>query len=52
MGRLVEKKGFEYLIKAMPLVLNRIPNCTLLIGGTGPEQKKLKSLVEIFRFRK
>lgn len=46
-GRLVEKKGFEYLIKAMPLVIREIPTTKLIIGGTGPEESKLKNLVNI-----
>jgi glycosyltransferase involved in cell wall biosynthesis len=44
-GRLVEKKGVEFLIKAMPLILLEMPNAKLIIGGSGPDEKKLKNLV-------
>ena len=43
-GRLVEKKGAEYLIKAMPFVLKRLPEAKLLIVGNGPEKNKLVNL--------
>ncbi len=44
MGLLVEKKGFEYLIQAMPEILKK-ENATLVIGGAGVLDGKLKSLV-------
>jgi phosphatidyl-myo-inositol dimannoside synthase len=34
-GRLVRKKGFEYLVDAMPLVRARFPDAHLLIAGGG-----------------
>ena len=40
-GRLVEKKGLHYLIHAMPLILKRHPQATLLIAGDGPEKINL-----------
>ncbi len=43
-GRLAEKKGVEYLIKAMPDVLNKLPNAKLLIVGDGSEKEKLTNL--------
>jgi len=42
-GRLVEKKGVEVLLRAMPLVLDRVPNATLTIVGFGPLEERLKS---------
>jgi glycosyltransferase involved in cell wall biosynthesis len=45
-GRFAEKKGLEYLIKAMPIILEEINNIKLLLVGFGPEEKKLKLLVE------
>lgn len=45
-GRLVEKKGVEYLIKALPLVTSQIPRCLCLIGGAGPESVRLSALAE------
>ena len=44
-GYLIERKGFEYLIRAMPLVLEKYENARLKIVGTGPLESKLKELV-------
>lgn len=43
-GRLVEKKGVEYLLKSIPQTINAIPDLTLTIIGEGPERKKLERL--------
>lgn len=43
-GRMVERKGFKYLIEAIPLILIKIPNVKVIIGGKGPEEKNLKLL--------
>lgn len=40
-GRLVEKKGLIYLIRAMPTILRVHPEVRLLIAGSGPEEKAL-----------
>lgn len=45
-GRFVEKKGFKYLIDAMPMIIDKYPNTKLLIIGFGPEEKKLKMHVK------
>jgi glycosyltransferase involved in cell wall biosynthesis len=42
-GRLVEKKGLEYLIKAMPKIIKVIPGSKLFIIGEGPMEEKLKT---------
>lgn len=44
-GYLIERKGFEYLIRAMPLVLKEHENVRLKIVGSGPLESKLKSLI-------
>jgi len=44
-GRFVERKGFIYLIKAMPLILKEKPDTLLIIGGDGPDYEKLNKLV-------
>ncbi|MBI2139339.1 glycosyltransferase [Candidatus Woesearchaeota archaeon] len=45
-GLLVEKKGVEYLIKAMKEIEPLHPHTALLIVGEGPESERLKSLAE------
>ena len=44
-GRLVEKKGLIYLLKAMPKILERFPQTQLTVIGDGPELNKCKHLV-------
>jgi glycosyltransferase involved in cell wall biosynthesis len=44
-GRLAKQKGVDWLIKAMPAVLNKFPQTILKIAGTGPEEDNLKKLV-------
>jgi glycosyltransferase involved in cell wall biosynthesis len=46
MGRLVREKGVEYLVRAMPHVLERIPAAKLSIVGGGPELEGLQALAE------
>lgn len=43
-GRMVERKGFRYLIEAMPYILGRFQNTKLIIGGDGPEKENLEKL--------
>jgi len=44
LGRLVKKKGVEYLIKAAPYVKKKVPDVSIVIAGDGPELKTLKQL--------
>jgi glycosyltransferase involved in cell wall biosynthesis len=46
LGRLVAKKGVEYLIEAFPAVARRHENAVLLIVGAGPKERELKALAE------
>jgi len=46
LGRLVERKGINYLICAMKRVIIEFPRAKLIIGGTGPELENLKNLAE------
>jgi len=43
-GRLEEKKGVEYLIKAMPAIIKKAPKVKLLIIGSGTLENELKKL--------
>ena len=44
-GRMVERKGFRYLIEALPDVLEKCSNTKLIISGDGPERENLENLV-------
>ncbi|HEX8221209.1 MAG TPA: glycosyltransferase family 4 protein [Chloroflexia bacterium] len=44
-GRMVYKKGFEYLIRALPAVLREHPNARIVLAGGGDLESKLVSLV-------
>src|SRR3972149_4562799 len=44
-GRLVEKKGHEYAIKAIAEVVKRHGNIEYMIAGDGPSRSKLENLV-------
>jgi glycosyltransferase involved in cell wall biosynthesis len=44
-GYLIERKGFEYLIRAMPHVLEEHANARLKIVGSGPMESELKELI-------
>lgn len=44
-GRLVKKKGFDNLIRAMATVNRTFPSTKLVIGGSGPEEVNLRKLV-------
>ena len=43
-GRLVPRKGVDRLIQAMPEITRAVPGATLVVGGTGPEEKRLRKL--------
>ncbi len=45
-GRLVEKKGLIYLLRAMPAILQVHPEARLLIAGSGPEEQNLRKEAE------
>lgn len=41
-GRLVPKKGLQFLLKALPSIIARRPGATLKIAGFGPEEETLR----------
>lgn len=50
-GRLVKQKGVDILIKSLPIVLESVENIHLYIAGSGPQYKKLNSLVDKLNLR-
>jgi len=48
-GRLHPRKGFQYVISAMPHILREIPKTILVIIGDGPYRKTLESLARSLR---
>ena len=44
-GRIDTRKGIEFLIRSMPLVVEEIPEAKLTIGGKGCDLEKMKALV-------
>jgi glycogen(starch) synthase len=51
MGRLVEKKGFDLLIRAFSLISAEFPDFHLLIAGDGEEREHLERLVDGMNLR-
>lgn len=45
-GRLVERKGVDKVIEAMPEILKEVPNLVYMIIGNGPHKEKLLELKE------
>jgi len=45
-GRLSGEKNFQLLVRAMPIILQSIPNAKLVIHGDGSERKKLETLID------
>jgi len=44
-GRIDRRKGIEFLIRSMPLVLAEVPDALLFVGGTGSHLERMKALV-------
>jgi glycosyltransferase involved in cell wall biosynthesis len=44
-GRLDKRKGIEFLIRSMAIVKQEVPDAALLVGGTGRDLVRMKSLV-------
>lgn len=49
LGRLVKKKGVEYLVRAMPLLRSRVPHAQVVIAGDGPERPSLERMAETLK---
>lgn len=50
-GRLVEKKGCEYLLRAMKLVQRAHPRCELIVIGDGPLRPSLETFAKESKVR-
>jgi phosphatidylinositol alpha-1,6-mannosyltransferase len=46
LGRLVERKGYDYVIKSLPSVLEKVPNLVYIIAGRGLYESRLRELVK------
>ena len=44
--RLAPRMGLDKLIQAMPEIISRCPDACLVIGGKGPEEARLRALVQ------
>jgi glycosyltransferase involved in cell wall biosynthesis len=51
-GRMIERKGFKYLIDAMPQVVREFPDATLTIAGGGPVREQLVQQVNTLQLQK
>jgi phosphatidylinositol alpha-1,6-mannosyltransferase len=45
-GRLIERKGHDAVIKALPTISKKYPNVIYLVVGDGPNRKKLEKLAK------
>ncbi|MFC0270002.1 glycosyltransferase family 4 protein [Metabacillus herbersteinensis] len=46
LGRLVTEKGFQYLLRSMPGIMDVFPTIQLVIAGEGPELKNLQQMAK------
>ncbi len=46
LGRLVRKKGLSVLVRAIPAVLERVPDAYFVVAGEGPELAELQSMAQ------
>ena len=51
-GRLVHRKGQDRLLEALPRIVERFPNATLIFVGEGPHRDHLDSLVKRFKLER
>ncbi|OGY92976.1 MAG: hypothetical protein A3B31_00365 [Candidatus Komeilibacteria bacterium RIFCSPLOWO2_01_FULL_53_11] len=51
-GRLVRRKGFELVIRALPDLLKRSPALRYCIVGSGPEEARLRSIIHELHLEK
>lgn len=44
-GRLVERKGFDLVVKALSAILKEVPEAIYLLAGVGPFESRIKELI-------
>lgn len=52
LGHLLEKQGVQLVLKAVPRIIEKIPDFQFLVIGTGPHEKVLKQMVSDLRIGK
>ncbi|MBL4890037.1 MAG: glycosyltransferase family 4 protein [Candidatus Lindowbacteria bacterium] len=45
-GRLVERKGHDMVLKSLPKIIKKFPNVKYIIGGEGPYKHRLQELIQ------
>lgn len=50
-GRLFAKKGVDVLLRALPSVIDRVPDAQLVVVGEGPERSDLETLASTLGLR-
>jgi phosphatidylinositol alpha-1,6-mannosyltransferase len=50
-GRLTRRKGHDKVIAALPRIRERVPNVRYVIGGVGPEEPRLRALVQAMQLQ-
>jgi phosphatidylinositol alpha-1,6-mannosyltransferase len=48
-GRLIERKGHDKVIEALPTIIKKVPNVKYLVCGKGPHKGHLANLVDEFK---
>lgn len=50
-GRIIERKGYDMVLRAMQNILKKIPDCVYIIAGSGEHQKILEEYVREKKLR-
>jgi phosphatidylinositol alpha-mannosyltransferase len=46
LGRIEQRKGLKYLLRALPRIRERFPNTRFIIGGDGPQRARIAAWVQ------
>lgn len=50
-SRLIERKGYDYLLQAWAQITDQFPDVKLVIGGRGPMYDRLNALIDTLKIR-